>query len=178
MDRKDPEDSRLQSNCGAERDRECSSMFQSCSVPSHDMFLVCVGIPTPASGNQRRGSTSMRMKYERDSIPAPQAQAQKSQSVPCERRRWGVSNDCEHRACAGRDVHPQARGGRSGRTKAGMPAALQPSMISLLPAQFEVMKTTSAPHESYASLTSFITSGRPPISSDVGQYLMRVQRGR
>ncbi len=32
------------------------------------------------------------------------------------------------------------------RTKAGMPAALQPSIISLFPAQFDVMKTTSAPH--------------------------------
>ena len=44
-----------------------------------------------------------------------------------------------------------------------MPATLQPSTISLLPAQLEVMKTTSAPQERYVAVTSCITAGRPPV---------------
>lgn len=51
-------------------------------------------------------------------------------------------------------------------TNAGMPASLQPSIISLLPARFEVIKTTSAFQDTYASFINFITSGRPPCDTD------------
>ena len=51
-------------------------------------------------------------------------------------------------------------------TNAGMPASLQPSIISWLPARFEVIKTTSAFQDMYASFISFITSGRPPCDTD------------
>lgn len=51
---------------------------------------------------------------------------------------------------------------KSRLTNAGMPASLQPSIISLFPWKLEVIKTTSAPHETYTSLINFIVSGRPP----------------
>jgi hypothetical protein len=58
---------------------------------------------------------------------------------------------------AGSGCRAQAR-----HTNAGIFSARQPSMSSLLPFQFDVMKTTSARQSRYALRTSFIRSGRPP----------------
>lgn len=48
--------------------------------------------------------------------------------------------------------------------KAGMPSSLHPSIIPAFPPLFDVMNTTSGPHDVYTSLINFITSGRFPRS--------------
>ncbi len=54
----------------------------------------------------------------------------------------------------------------TGLTKAGIPAVLHPSIISLFPPQLDVMNTTSAPQDLYTSEMSFIKSGRPPTPNE------------
>ena len=59
------------------------------------------------------------------------------------------------------------------RTNAGIPSNLQPSIICRFPCRFDVINTTSAPHDWYASLISFITSGRPPTTKWCMQQSMQ-----
>ena len=56
-------------------------------------------------------------------------------------------------------------------TKAGIPNFLQPSINSLFPFQFEVIKTTSAFQSLYIDATSCTTLGLPPRSLESHKHI-------